>query len=109
MSLSLVVTICSSESRLLRLTKSLRLAWFTLGAAGLVLTAAVVYLAWNRVGAPRIDGWQGRYAIPLLPLFATALANGSLRRTRWLGGSALAFWVVANLASILYVARATWF
>lgn len=108
-SLSLVVTICSSESRLLRLTTSVRLAWFALGAAGLVLTAAVVYLAWNSVGAPRIDGWQGRYAIPVLPLLATALANGSLRRRRWLGESALAFSVLANLASILYVARATWF
>ncbi len=108
-SLSLVVTICSSESRLLRLTTSLRLAWFGLGAAGLVLTAAVVYLAWNSVGAPKIEGWQGRYAIPILPFLATALANASLCRTCWLGESALAFSVLANLAAIIYVARATWF
>ena len=83
--LSLVVTVCSSDSRQLHLTATLRLVFLGLAVASFILTAMVVYLAWNRIGASRIEGWQGRYAIPLLPLLATALANEWLLRARWLG------------------------
>lgn len=106
--LSLGVTICSSETRSLQLTRPLRSAFFGLATAGLLLTALVVYLAWNSVGAPKIEGWQGRYAIPLLPLLATALANSWLRPIRSLGYVALGFSLVANLASLIYLAHATW-
>ena len=106
--LSLVVTVCSSDSRQLHLTAILRLVFLGLAAASLILTAVVVYLAWNRVGASRIEGWQGRYAIPILPLLATALANEWLRRARWLGYCALGFSIVANVGSIIYLAHATW-
>lgn len=107
--LSLVVTVCSSDSRQLHLTTTLRLVFLGLAAAGFILTAVVVYLAWNRVGAPRIEGWQGRYAIPFLPLLGSALANEWLRRARSLGYCALAFSLLANVASLIYLARATWF
>jgi len=107
--ISLAVTICGSDSKHLRFTMPLRLAFFGLAASGLVLTALVVYLAWNRVGAPQIEGWQGRYAIPLLPLAASALANRSLRRTRWIACCALAFSFLAVVACVIYLARATYF
>ncbi len=106
--LSLAVTICSSETRQLRLTIPVRSAFFGLATGALLLTAVVIYLAWNSVGAPRIEGWQGRYAIPILPLLASTVANGWLCRASWLGNCALAFSVLANLASIIYLARATW-
>jgi uncharacterized membrane protein len=106
--LSLLVTICTSHARQLRFTWALRLALLTLAAGTLILTAVVVYLAWNSVGAPRIEGWQGRYAIPILPVLASGLANEWLRRVRWLGYGALAFSILANAASIIYLARATW-
>ena len=106
--LSLVVTLCVSDPRGLRLAPPIRVFFLGLASLILVLTAAVVYLAWNAVGAPRIEGWQGRYALPVLPLLATALANERLRRARWLGYLALGFSILANVAAIVYLARATW-
>ncbi|MEO8439435.1 MAG: DUF2142 domain-containing protein [Spartobacteria bacterium] len=106
--LALVVTICSAETRVLRLTLPIRSAFFSLGTCILMLTATIIYMAWNSVGAPRIEGWQGRYAIPVLPLLATALANERLRRARWLWQGAIAFSVLANVFAIIFLARATW-
>ncbi len=107
-SVCLVVTISSSETKALRLTAPIRVGFIALGGLALLLTAVLIYLAWNAVGAPRIEGWQGRYAIPLLPLLACALANEWLRKLPWLGHGALAFSGIANLASIIFLARATW-
>jgi uncharacterized membrane protein len=107
--LSLVVTICSCELESLRLTGTFRLFSFAMAAAGLLLTALIVYLAWNTVGAPQLEGWQGRYAIPLLPLVALAVANEWLRRPRWITDCAIAFSLLADVAAIAYVTRATYF
>lgn len=106
--LALVVTVCSAETKTLRLTLPIRSAFFALGTCILMLTAAVIYMAWNSVGGPRIEGWQGRYAIPVLPLLATTLANERLRRARWLWQGVIAFSVLANVIAIVYLARATW-
>ena len=66
-------------------------------------------MAWNKVGAPQIEGWQGRYSLPLLPLvFSRWRTTGSDDVWPWLSQAALAFAVVANLLVILLLARATY-
>ena len=105
----LVVTICSSDPKLLRLTIRFRLFSFGLAITGLLLTAIIVYMAWNAVGAARIEGWQGRYAIPFLPLGALAIANGWLRNRRGVYECAWGVSVVASISAIALLARATYF
>ena len=41
--------------------------------AGVVLIYLSQYLVWTRVGAARIEGPQGRYLLPLLPMLALAV------------------------------------
>jgi uncharacterized membrane protein len=106
---SLVATICTSDVKGLRLTMAFRMFSFALAATGLLLTALIVYLAWNVVGAPRIEGWQGRYAIPLLPLVALAAANKWLYHVQWISYCAVAFPLLANVVVIIDLARATYF
>lgn len=105
----LALTICGCDAKALGLTTTARALTFTLSAFCLFLTALLVYLAWNAVGAPLIEGWQGRYAIPLLPFLALALANSSLRRITWLHPAALAGALAANVFAIIFLARATYF
>lgn len=47
-------------------------------AAGLALWLVVLsqYLSWTNVGDERVDGPQGRYLLPILPLFALILKDG---------------------------------
>ena len=42
--------------------------------ATFLLTMLALYLQWNAPGAPRIEGFQGRYLFPVLPLLFLALA-----------------------------------
>jgi uncharacterized membrane protein len=106
---SLAVTICSSDPKLLRLTIRFRFFSFGLAITGLLLTAIIVYMAWNAVGAARVEGWQGRYAIPFLPLGAFAIANGWLRNRRSVYECAWGVSVVASISAIMLLARATYF
>ena len=106
---SLLATVCSSDVAALRLTIPFRVFSFALAVTGLILTALVAYLAWNVVAAPHIEGWQGRYAIPLLPLAAVAAANSWTRRPQWIRHCAIAFPVVANIAVIVELTRQTYF
>lgn len=108
LTLCLLVTVSSSDSHGLRLTPRFRVACFLLGAGGLLLTMLLVYLAWNKVGATAIEGWQGRYSLPLLPLILLAVANRLGRRVRWLSPAALAFSLLANVVVIFLLARATY-
>lgn len=43
----------------------------------ILLLATTMYLSWNKVGAPIIDGLQGRYYIPLAPLFLFIYYNNT--------------------------------
>ncbi|MEL7486482.1 MAG: DUF2142 domain-containing protein [Pseudomonadota bacterium] len=45
----------------------------------LLASLAIIYMQWNGIGAARIEGFQGRYLLPLSPL---AIAAASLRRNR---------------------------
>jgi Predicted membrane protein (DUF2142) len=74
--------------------------WFTAAAAVAILGCielifVALYLTWTPVGMDRIDGIQGRYFIPLLPILLFALPSGVLPRLpRWI-------WWLAPLAAIL--------
>ncbi len=104
--LTWLVTMCSSR---LELTRKARSAYLVIFAVCSILTVLVAYMAWNAVGSARVEGWQGRYAIPLLPLLAAGLANNSLRGASWLKYCAIAFSLLANVASIVFLARASYF
>ena len=71
-------------------------------ATGLA-TLTLAYLGWNAVGAPRIQGVQGRYLLPFAPL---ALAALHAPRSKGLDGPArLAFVAFAALALAVSVSR----
>ncbi len=106
--LGLCATTCAVDIRGLRLTARWRIACFSLAAVGLFSTVMLIYLSWNRVGAPTIEGWQGRYLLPLLPLFLLALANGVGRRVSWLPRAALGLAITGNVIVILLLAQATY-
>jgi uncharacterized membrane protein len=48
--------------------------------ATVAIILTLLYLQWTRVGAPTVDGFNGRYLYPLVPLFLLALPAGKLRR-----------------------------
>lgn len=108
LTLGLLVTTCSADVEVMRLRPRFRFACLSLGIGGLFLTALLAYMAWNKIGAERIEGWQGRYSLPLLPLLLLALANGVGRRAPWLPQAALVFAVAANLWMIFLLAHATY-
>jgi uncharacterized membrane protein len=48
--------------------------WLLLSAGAVVLVSLAIYLHWTPVGAPLIEGLQGRYFTPILPLVGCAIA-----------------------------------
>lgn len=58
---------------------------WSVGAAVTLLIVSVIltsqYVWWTPVAAQRIEGTQGRYFIPLLPMFFLLLRNGGIRVT----------------------------
>ena len=62
----------------------IRVTWTQRGVAlavlcaNMLLVSTLLYLSNNPVGAPTVVGIQGRYFIPLLPLFLLVLHNGRL-------------------------------
>jgi uncharacterized membrane protein len=94
--------ILSGVARLATEASTRPVAWVTpaaavvaiLGSAELIFLA--LYVTWTPVGMGRIDGIQGRYFIPLLPLLLFVLPGGLgwRRMPGWI-------WWVAPLAAIL--------
>lgn len=90
-----------------RMRQALRwsIAWNALLVLGaLVLIGLALYLAWTPPGTPYVDGLQGRYFIPLLPL---ALGSAALLASGWTRPSVarVAGWVC--LASLSLTAAIT--
>jgi uncharacterized membrane protein len=80
-----------------------RVLALAIAAATGLATLAIAYAGWNAVGSVQIQGVQGRYFTPLVPL---ALAAFHAPRARGLGGAArLAFVAFAALALTVGVAR----
>jgi uncharacterized membrane protein len=58
------------------------IAIYVAASASALAVFFLIYLQWNPVGAKFIDGVQGRYFIPLLPIVAVCLPTHSLRGDR---------------------------
>jgi hypothetical protein len=94
--------ILSAVARLATEAPARPLGWITpvaalvaiLGSAELIFLS--LYVTWTPVGMERIDGIQGRYFIPLLPMLLFVLPGG-------LGGRRVPGWIwwLAPLAAIL--------
>ncbi|MDR3706180.1 MAG: DUF2142 domain-containing protein [Paludibacteraceae bacterium] len=50
-----------------------------------LLVITMIYMSWNKVGADSIDGLQGRYFIPIIPLFLVLFYNKSSLFTTEIG------------------------
>lgn len=70
-----------------------RPSWLGSAAVGIALIATVFlvydaqYLSWTPVGKDSIDGVQGRYFLPILPLLAIALPPLSIAGGGWVRGA----------------------
>ena len=79
-------------------------AWTLLIAAGTVLlTAGAMLVAWTTRGAQIIEGIQGRYFLPVLPLFLLPLRNSWIRLERNLGRTVLAMLFCMDVYVLLRV------
>lgn len=56
--------------------------WGTLAGSCVGLVMLALYLYWNPVGAWAVDGVQGRYFIPIIPLFTIVIAE-SIFPEKW--------------------------
>jgi uncharacterized membrane protein len=57
------------------------LAWATLLIVGsVILVELALYLAWTPLAAPAVDGVQGRYFLPMLPLAGATIASVAAAR-----------------------------
>lgn len=70
----------------LRPNRAATLTWvplIALATSGLILS--LLYLQWTRAGGPVVDGFQGRYLYPLVPLLLVLLPDGRVGGApRWL-------------------------
>jgi len=91
---------------------SFEISLFTKGVFAFVFAASVfavglsLYSIWSPVGAPYIHGLQGRYFIPIAPLFWLLLHNGTLRKkvgSIKLARLAIVVFLLAALAQVTYV------
>lgn len=84
--------------------------WFLLIITAYVAAFAVtMYTLWMAVGAPEISNWQGRYFVPLGPVFALLLANGRLAKHKTMVWRIIQFTLVAgNLAMIGAIVGRYW-
>jgi uncharacterized membrane protein len=81
-----------------------RLLSFGIALGGIVLVHAMLYVAWTGVGAERVEGVQGRYLLPFLPLLVIAIAP-ALRltgaRTRLLRSALVAAYAITTAGATL--------
>lgn len=90
-------TVLSQKSRILSLGCAM------LGALGIV---ASMWLGWTFVTEDYINGVQGRYLIPFLPLFLLAIRSGTIRASTSLGQILVMFMMSFNF---LYLAQTMYF
>jgi len=81
--------------------------WLALGlaAATLLVMMTAVYTQWTRVGAPVVEGFNGRYLYPLAPLLLVAVPT---RAKRVFGLDASAWLVLTALVSVPATLWVTW-
>lgn len=77
--LGLLMAFCSETTGLDRLQ---RIVLIAMGLASVLFWAITMYALWCPVGAPALTNWQGRYFIPIVPLFGLAFGNAVLGKWR---------------------------
>jgi uncharacterized membrane protein len=76
-----------------------------IAAGTLVLILTLLYLQWTRVGGSVVDGFQGRYLFPLIPLLLIFVPEGGRVR---LGLSSAGWIMVIGTLSVAGTAFNTW-
>jgi uncharacterized membrane protein len=87
-----------------------RLVIAVLALGSLAATLLLLYLQFNPVGQPWIDGFQGRYILPVLPLLPLAI-GGWPSAARWTNRISLAAPLVSGVgaaATVLVIAQTYW-
>jgi hypothetical protein len=69
---------------------------------------ALAYIGWNAVGSPRVEAFQGRYFLPLLPLLLLAVPGVRVRDGTADQGRATLALTVASPALLVAVAIGIW-
>ena len=87
----LAAALCSTVAPR-RAARVLAAASFLLATIGISLA---LYLGWTPVGAPTVEGIQGRYFIALMPLVITVVAARPLVRMRWLPFAFAGVWLLS--------------
>ncbi len=105
--LLLALGVCLLEPGTLRLSWPMRALFFATALAGFVAAEFAIYSMWNAVGAPRVQGFQGRYFLPLLPFLLISLANDWLRRVPRMLEALLAGALLLDLLALGWLAHAT--
>jgi uncharacterized membrane protein len=98
--LGFVTMLLFSDGRPAPSQRVLATAIFLAGLFGIIFS---LYAAWTPVGASRVEGVQGRYFIPLLPLLFLAFANrrfASWMERPWFPGAFLGFHAAGLTATL---------
>ena len=90
-----------------RVTPAQRIAALLIALGSILLVELSEYISWTPVGAPVVQGVQGRYFIPVLPLFLLAISRAN-ERARWPKLAVPAVMAVVNAAALWAVYRASY-
>ena len=75
----LLVSIGMSEGRQPAIPVAAKVIALLIAFATLCIILTLLYLQWTRVGASTVDGFNGRYLYPLVPLLLLILPAGDMR------------------------------
>lgn len=77
-------------------------------AANSLCVIAALYLAWTPVGADHVEGVQGRYFLPLLPLLLLTMGRRIAARQWQLGAATAFFLALSTSATLVALALRYW-
>ena len=89
----------------LRISLGQRIAALTIAVASIAVIELSQYVSWTPVAAPEVQGVQGRYFIPVLPLLLLAISRPN-ERARWPAVAVPVVMAVVNAAALWAVYRA---
>ncbi|HEX7193215.1 MAG TPA: DUF2142 domain-containing protein [Thermoanaerobaculia bacterium] len=88
-----------------RVSPPQRLAALALALGSIAVVELSQYISWTPVGASEVQGVQGRYFIPIVPLFLIAISRPN-ERARWPAFAVPAVMAIVNAAALWAVYRA---
>jgi uncharacterized membrane protein len=98
----ITVALLDSQTDILILFKDKLLLFSVFISTGLLIYTAV-YLSWTDVGGSIIEGIQGRYFIPISPLFFMLFYNRKIRFNEQILGLASAVYIIFVLSCSVYI------